>query len=67
MPEVTLATQTASHATAVGPGAPMRTPALDPAAARYLVYSNNVPLFTAKVIFLSFSVMFVHTKQLELL
>lgn len=67
MPEVMLATQTASHATAVGPGAPMRTPVLDPVAARYLVYSNNVPLFTAKVIFLSFSVMFVHIKRLELL
>lgn len=52
VPEVTLATQTANPVTAVVQGAQMRTLVLDPVTARYLVYSNNVPLFRAKVIFL---------------
>lgn len=67
VPEVTLATQTANLATAVVQGAQMRTLVLDPVTARYLVYSNNAPLFRAKVIFLSFSLMFVHIERLELL
>ena len=52
VPEVTLSTQTANPVTAVVQGAQMRTLVLDPVTARYLVYSNNVPLFRAKVIFL---------------
>ena len=67
VPEVTLATHTARPVTAVLQGAQMRTRVLDPVTARYLVYPNNAPLLRAQVIFLSFSLMFVHIKRLELL
>lgn len=65
VPGATLATQTANPVIAVVQGAQMRTLVLDPVTARYVVYSSNVPLFRAKVIFLGFSHISAGIKQLE--